>query len=75
MKIRTQKEQLIRYTQHGDPYVFWGKTQVLLSAFYRELVRFVDDKREYWHGMDCTRDLVIHINRDNDHAVVGKVSE
>lgn len=71
--VRKTPEQEIEYDEEGNPYVMWGKSRVLISAFYRELARFVDCNLEYWHGMDCTRDLVIHISRDGDTAIVGRV--
>jgi hypothetical protein len=76
MKITKQPAQDIQYDDEGNPFVMWGKTLKLgLDQFYRETVRFVDPEREYWHGMDCTRDLVIHISRCGDVAVLGKVRE
>lgn len=74
MKIRKQKERTIHWNDDGEPYVLWGKTIIMLSAFWRELARFVDWNREYWHAMDCTRDLVIHLSRDGERYVLGKVS-
>ena len=74
MKIRKSPEQIIRYDTGRDPYVMWGKAKIPIEAFNRETVRFVDWEREYWHGMDCTRDLVIHILPGCDRCVLGKVS-
>lgn len=74
MTIRKGKSQEIQYNDEGEPYAMWGKTQVPIGAFYRETVRFVDPERKYWHGMDCTRDLVIHLSDDGDSCVLGKVS-
>lgn len=72
-QVRKTPPQEIQHDDNGDPFVMWGKKRVLLSDFYRELVRFVDWNRGFWHGMDCTRDLVIHIGPDGT-AIVGKVS-
>jgi len=41
-RVRKTPEQEINYDEEGNPYVMWGKSRVLLSAFYRELARFVD---------------------------------
>ena len=68
------KEQEIRYDEDGGAYVMHGKQKVPLSAFYRELARFVDWELKFWHAMDCTRDLVIHISRDGETCILGKVS-
>jgi hypothetical protein len=76
MKITKQPEQEIKYDMDGNPFVMWGKTvKVGLDQFYREVVRFVDPDREYWHGMDCTRALVIHISDCGSTAVLGRVFE
>jgi hypothetical protein len=75
MKFKKSPEQEIQYDEDSQPFVMYGKKQVPVSAFYRETVRFVDPERAYWHGMDCTRDLVIHLTRDCDRAVVAKMYE
>jgi hypothetical protein len=75
MNIRKQHEREIQYDEDGNPFVIWGKaTKIPISEFYRESVRFVDWERKYWHAMDCTRDLVIHLNKEGDHYILGKVS-
>lgn len=76
MKITKQPEQEIQYDMDGNPFVMWGKTLKLgVDQFHREVVRFVDPDREYWHGMDCTRDLVIHVSNCGSTAVLGRVKE
>ena len=74
MSIRKGKEQEIQYDEDGNPFAYWGKAKVMISDFHRELARFVDGDWRYWYGMDCTKDLVIHISRDGDTCVLGKVS-
>lgn len=76
MKITKQPEQEIQYDDEGEPFVMWGKTKkVMLTAFYKESVRFIDPQREYWHGLDCLSDLVIHLSNCGTFAVLGKVRE
>ncbi len=77
MQIRKQKARTLKYDDSptSEAYVSWGKTVIPLSCFYRELARFVDAGLEYWHAMDCTRDLVIHLDRDGETYILGKVSE
>ena len=74
MRIRKTPVQEILFNDDGEPYVYWGKTKITLDNFYRELARFVDWNLTYWHGMDCTRDLVIHINKSCDGAILGKIT-
>jgi hypothetical protein len=74
MTVSKQAPRTIKYDTSGAPYVVWGKTKVPVSAFWRELARFVDWNLDYWHAMDCTRDLVIHLDRDGETYVLGKVS-
>jgi hypothetical protein len=76
MNIRKQKARQFKYDDDGRPYCLWRKTtRVYANEFYRESVRFIDVDRKYWHGMDCTRDLVIHICDDNDSYILGKMTE
>ena len=75
MNIKKGKEQEIKFDDEGNAYVMHGKKQIGLDQFYRETVRFIDDKREYWHGMDCTRDLVIHLSNDGETAILGRIYE
>ena len=75
MEIRKIKEQLIKFDGTGAPYVKWGKCKVGLDQFYCAPVLFIDPKREYWHGMDCTRDLVIHLSDCCESAILGRISE
>ena len=72
--VRKQHEREFEVDAEGNYSVMWGKKEIPLSAFYREPARFIDWELKYWHAMDCTRDLVIHVSRDNERYILGKVS-
>ncbi len=74
MTVRKQKPRTIKYDDAGEPYVVWRTKKIPVSAFYREPARFVDWTLSYWHAMDCTRDLAIHLETDGETYVLGKVS-
>jgi hypothetical protein len=73
--IRKQTEREFVYTPEGEATVQWQKgAPIPVSEFWRELARFVDWERRYWHAMDCTRDLVLHVSPDGETYILGKVS-